>query len=92
MDPAAGKPTTPFEPFARAAIEQSIPERFQSRVRRHPDRLALAFGSVALSYEALDRTANRIAHAVLERRGAEEEPVALAMRGDPRWWPPSSAR
>jgi hypothetical protein len=36
----AARPTTPFEPFPRAALERSIPARFAEQVARGAGRLA----------------------------------------------------
>jgi amino acid adenylation domain-containing protein len=58
-------------------IEQTVPERFEKIVRRYPQRLAIKAGDRSLTYEALNQTANRIAHAILARRGPGSEPVAL---------------
>jgi amino acid adenylation domain-containing protein len=71
--------STPFTPFARDAIEQSIGKRFEEQVRRHPDRLAVKCQPDAWSYAELNRTANRAAHAILAARGTAEEPVALLL-------------
>jgi amino acid adenylation domain-containing protein len=68
-----------FTPFEAAALDQPIPHRFEQQVRRHPGRLAVADGRAALTYEALNRRANAIAHALLARRGAAPEPVALLL-------------
>ena len=70
-------PTHPFVEFARAEIEQSIPARFEQQVRRYPDRLAVKAGARALTYAELNRAANRVARAILARRGVQREPVAL---------------
>ena len=40
-----GRPTNPFEPFDRAEIEQAIGARFEARVGRGPDRLAVKMGA-----------------------------------------------
>jgi amino acid adenylation domain-containing protein len=68
-----------FVRFARAEIEQSIPDRFQAQVARHPERLAVKHAGTAWTYTTLNQTANRVAHALLELRGEGEEPVALAL-------------
>jgi amino acid adenylation domain-containing protein len=68
-----------FTPFPRAALEASIGERFESQVRRGPDRLAVKFGDAAWTYAALDAAANRVAHAILAARGPGEAPVALVL-------------
>ena len=70
-------PTNPFTVFPPDAIEQSIPARFEQQVRQSPDRLAVKTARHALTYEALNRLANRVAGAILARCGRGEEPVAL---------------
>jgi len=57
--------------------ERSIPERFERQVRLHPERIAVADAREALTYRDLNGLANRIAHAILDQRGAAAEPVAL---------------
>jgi amino acid adenylation domain-containing protein len=74
-----GRPTNPFEPFPRAALDQSIPARFASVARRWPERLAVKTGGDAWTYAALDRASNRIAHAVLDRLGPGNEPVVILL-------------
>lgn len=69
-----------FVPFARSALEGSIPEIFEQRVRKAPDDIALMGESGAISYGELDRLSNRIAQAVLCRCGEDEDPVALLLR------------
>ena len=66
-----------FTPFARDAIEQSIPARFAQQVARAPDRLAVKSGTEEISYGALDQSSNQIANAVLAACGQSSEPVAL---------------
>ena len=70
-------PTGRFVEFAKDEVEQSIPERFEKMVRLHPRRLALKSREYALTYEALNQAANRIAHAILSKEGKQDEPVAL---------------
>ncbi|HEU5188161.1 MAG TPA: amino acid adenylation domain-containing protein [Methylomirabilota bacterium] len=74
-----GRPTNPFVPFPRAALEGSLTARFAEQVARHPGRLALTMGAERLTYEALDQAANRVAHAVLDRLGGGNEPVVLLL-------------
>ena len=74
-----GRPTNPFEPFPRAALEGSLTARFTRQVTRDPHRLAVKMGAVALSYGALDRSANRVAHAICDRIGGGNEPVVLLL-------------
>jgi amino acid adenylation domain-containing protein len=70
------------EPFAIEAIEQTLTARFELIARRYPDRLAVKGAAHSMNYEALNRAANQIAHAVLDRRGDRAEPVALLMAKD----------
>jgi amino acid adenylation domain-containing protein len=58
-------------------IERSVPDRFEEIVRRYPDRHALKIGARPFTYHELNRAANRIAHAILARRGDHSEPIAL---------------
>ncbi|HTN70672.1 MAG TPA: amino acid adenylation domain-containing protein [Methylomirabilota bacterium] len=63
--------------FDRDEIDQSIPERFEKIVRLHPGRIAVKVGAHSLTYDELNQTANRIARAILDRRGEKQEPVVL---------------
>jgi non-ribosomal peptide synthetase component F len=56
---------------------ESIPQRFQDVVRQSPNRLAVKMGDRTWTYDALNRQANRIAHAILKTRGQGSEPIAL---------------
>jgi amino acid adenylation domain-containing protein len=76
-------PTGTFERFEKSQVEQSIPARFERMVRRDPRRLAVKTGSDALTYEALNQAANRVAHALLARALAGSPPVALLLRNGP---------
>src|SRR5262249_32538105 len=64
-------------PFAEAAVEGSIPRRFEEIVRGSPDRPAIRAHRRQWSYRTLNRAANRIAHTLLARLGTGPEPVAL---------------
>jgi amino acid adenylation domain-containing protein len=48
-------------------------------VSRYPHRLAVHSDTAQTSYETLNRSANRIAHAILDRRGERPEPIAILM-------------
>src|SRR5262245_62163865 len=74
-----GRPTNAFQPFPRAALDGSLPARFAQQVAWRGDRLALKMGAESLSYGALDRAANRVAHALLGALGEGSEPVALLL-------------
>jgi amino acid adenylation domain-containing protein len=65
-----------FVPFEGAAIEQSIPERFEQQVVQHAHRLAVKGGSEVLTYDQVNQAANRLARAILTACGEGEEPIA----------------
>jgi amino acid adenylation domain-containing protein len=75
----------PFEPFPRAAVDQSIPASFAAQVARDPGRLALRAGGVELSYGELHARAGALATRLLDARGEGEEPIALLL---PQGWAP----
>ena len=61
----------PLHQFPAEEIEASIPDRFEKIVRLYPDRLAIKMGERALSYDELNRTANRPARHQDGRAGAQ---------------------
>lgn len=69
--------------FERADCDQSIASRFELQVRVRPTKLAVRFGAELLTYDALNRRANIIAHSLLARRGPGSEPVALLVEQGP---------
>jgi len=72
-----------FVRFDKSDIEGSIPRIFERQVHADPRRVAVGCDRQALSYDDLNRLSNRIAHAVLRRRGDVEEPIALLFRQGP---------
>jgi amino acid adenylation domain-containing protein len=70
-------PTGTFVEFPKEDVEQSIPERFEKIVLTYTDRIAVKTKERQFSYEQLNKQANRLAHDLLARRGAVQEPVAL---------------
>jgi len=76
------QPTNPFLSFKKGEVEQSISDCFEKIVAKYPNRIAVKTKRIALSYEALNKEANRIAHAILAIRGVSEEPAALVMDHD----------
>jgi amino acid adenylation domain-containing protein len=72
-------PSGTFVEFPRETIERSIPSRFELQVRRYPDRLAIQATHEALTYEDLNRAANRLARSIVAQCGEGEEPIALLL-------------
>ncbi|HEY2989841.1 MAG TPA: non-ribosomal peptide synthetase [Candidatus Binatia bacterium] len=75
-------PSGSFVEFGKEDVERSIPERFEKMARLYPNRLAVKTRTQTLTYEALNRAANRLAHAILERCGGGNDPVALLLEHD----------
>lgn len=73
-------PNCPFVEFQAQDVEQTIAARFEQQARRYPNRLALKSAHRTLTYDALNRAANRTARAVIARAGAQTAPVALLFR------------
>ncbi len=70
-------PSGTFVEFPIEDVEPSIPARFEKIVRMYPSRLAVKTKNRALTYDELNRAANRLARAILSRREPAEEPVGL---------------
>lgn len=62
-----------------ALIRRSIPDRFEEQVLQRPAHVALRDEEESVTYDELNRRANRLAHGLLARGGRREEPVALMM-------------
>lgn len=71
------EPAKAFVPFSREEIEQSLSSRFEKQARLYPDRLAVKTSEHTWTYDTLNRTANRIAHAILARDGKGRTPVVI---------------
>ena len=70
-------PSGAFEEFKEENIEQSIPERFEQIVDKYPSRIAVKTKDHQITYDVLNRAANRLARAILAARGKSHEPVVL---------------
>ena len=75
-------PTGKFIEFKKEEIEQSIPDRFEQMVRMYPDRLAVKARSHQLTYDELNKAANRVAHGILAQRREGNEPIVLLFQHD----------
>ncbi len=81
MSPADAAATSPdaFREFRGEDVEQSIAERFERVVAARPDAPAVCTRELTLSYEALNRAANRLARSIHARLGGDEEAVAILL-------------
>ena len=72
-------PQESFVPFERSEINQTICERFEKQVAIYSDRLAVKAKGQSLTYDQLNRAANRVAQAILTRHRKGEELIALLL-------------
>ena len=73
------QPANHFVAFKKEEVEQSIPDRFEKIVRLYPDRVAIETADQTLTYAQLNAEANRVARAILARRGDKPEPIGLLL-------------
>ncbi len=76
------QPTNSFTIFAKEEIEQSIPDRFTSQVKKHPSRIAVRSRTHNWTYEELNQASDRVAQAIVKQRGHGEERIALLFDHD----------
>jgi len=76
------RPTNPFCEFNKEEIERSVPERFEIIASQYPDDLAVKSKNYQLTYDELNRAANRVARAILNSGCEDEKPVALLLKHD----------
>ena len=72
-------PSGSFIEFKKEEVEQSVPSRFEQIVRKYPGRIAVKTRNHTLTYDELNKAANRVARAILAQRGEGEEPIALLL-------------
>jgi non-ribosomal peptide synthetase component F len=75
-------PAGAFDEFSEKEVEQFIPDCFEKIVRKQPKRIAVAFEDFSLTYDDLNNTANRVAHAIASRRDARHEAAVLLLDQD----------
>jgi amino acid adenylation domain-containing protein len=73
-------PTTPFVPFNIDDAAQSLSGRFEQQARLHGARIAVKTKNETVTYDRLNRAANRAARAILSRAAHSERPVALLFK------------
>ena len=72
-------PSNCFIGFPEKEIEQSIPHRFEKIVAQFPNRIAVGTSAETLTYAQLNARANRLAHAIVAKRGPTQEPVGMLL-------------
>jgi amino acid adenylation domain-containing protein len=69
--------TESFSKFSQTDIEQSITNRFQQQVNKYPNSIAVKSKISTLTYDQLNKNANRLARAILAQQGEAQEAIAL---------------
>jgi amino acid adenylation domain-containing protein len=77
--PILRNPPSAFSQFGNDELERSVIDVFERQVVRHSDRVAIKTETRQLSYKDLNVVANRVARAIIEKRGEGEEPIALLL-------------
>ena len=72
-------PSGTFVEFPIEDVGTSIPARFEKVVRMYSDRIAVETDNECVTYEALNRSANRLANVILAERGANDSPIAVIL-------------
>jgi amino acid adenylation domain-containing protein len=67
LKPRLVKPGNDFERFPGRETGQSLARRFEKQVARYPDRVAVEADGQGLTYDGLNRLANRLARVIQER-------------------------
>jgi amino acid adenylation domain-containing protein len=68
-----------FMPLKKDDVERSIPAVFEQRMGPFADRIAIESSGKSYTYQALNTSANRIAHAILRQLDRGNVPVAILM-------------
>ncbi len=76
------RPANTFIEFTKAEIEQSIGSRFESIVKKYPNRIAIKTRRHEWTYVELNRRADQIAGTILDLLGEGEDHVALLFEHD----------
>ena len=75
-------PKNVFTRFLEKDVEQSVPERFEKQVVNFGTRVAVKDKTAVLTYNDLNQIANRVAQAILARRGRKPETIAVLLGHD----------
>ena len=70
-------PHNAFREWAKGDIEDTLHGRFEALVNACAERPAVITRTERVDYRTLNARANRVAHAIVARRGTAAEPVAL---------------
>ncbi|MBW4507360.1 MAG: AMP-binding protein [Scytonematopsis contorta HA4267-MV1] len=72
-------PANSFIQFKEEDTEQSITKRFEQQVSKYPHTIAIKTKIKTLTYDQLNKTANRLARTIISKRGEGQELVGLLL-------------
>lgn len=72
-------PAESFVKFLNADIEQSIADRFEQQAAKYPNSIAVKSKTEKLTYEQLNKNANRLAQAIIAQQGEGSQAIALLL-------------
>jgi amino acid adenylation domain-containing protein len=72
-------PANSFIEFKKEDTEQSIAERFEQQVSKYPNTIAIKTKIKTLTYDQLNKAANRLARTIISKRGEAQELVGLLL-------------
>jgi acyl-CoA synthetase (AMP-forming)/AMP-acid ligase II len=70
-------PSGQFDEFPEEDVERSIPARFAKIVTMFPHHIAIKTSDKLITYDELNRAANKLAQTIIFKQGAEQQPVIL---------------
>jgi amino acid adenylation domain-containing protein len=76
-------PNNPFIQFLKEDINQSISGRFERVTAHCPSHIAIKVKGQAVTYDSLNKMANRIAHAISSKNDKHNHPVAVLVENNP---------
>src|SRR5881394_1059848 len=81
LDPVTA-PQFSFHEWSRDEFNRTIAQRFEGQVELHQNRIAVRSATGQLTYDQLNRLANRLAHALLTHEPEPGQRVALLLDHD----------
>jgi amino acid adenylation domain-containing protein len=82
VEHCAPEPSNPFLPFPIEETEQSIPQRFQKQLSRYPEHTAVKGRRHTVTYDGLNRLANKIGRAVQSLQKEQQKVVGILLEKD----------
>ncbi len=79
---ASLRPPKNFIHFNDGELQHSLVDRFEQIAGKYPDNVAVTSKNIKITYQLLNESSNRLAHAILSKIGSCSEPVAIILGHD----------